>query len=273
MFEPFSRGGVGIHTGVECEVRVSPAERGQGIVFETPAGPVTARVETIDRASTRATDLRCRDGARVRTVEHLLAALAWCGVTDAKIAVDGVEIPILDGSAGPWIASLLAAGATAGPRFVGLTEPIEVELDSALARLTPLEPDGQPVYRVELRFDGAPIGPPAVEFRPMTDDFAARVAPARTFALERDIEAIRDAGLGRGGCFENALIIGDGGVLNPCGARFPDEPARHKLLDAIGDLSLLGGLPWARLEAVEPGHRVMHELVRAATDKVSGAVR
>jgi len=263
MFEPFSRGGVGVHTAAPCEVRVAPATAGHGLVFATPAGRIRAHPGSIDPASARATDL-IDDGARIRTVEHLLAALAWCGVIDATIAVDGPEIPILDGSAGPWIASLLAAGAEPGPRFVALERAVEVEIDGARARLAPIGPEREPCYRVELRFGGAPVGPTTYELNPARDDFVASVAAARTFALERDLAGIRSAGLGRGGCLDNALIIGDEGPLNPCGARFPDEPARHKLLDAIGDLSLLGGLPWASFEAFRPGHRLLHELVRKA---------
>jgi len=272
MFEPFSRRGVGVHTGVPCEVCVAPAEPGTGLVFETAAGSIPASPEAIDPDSRRATDL-LRDGARVRTVEHLLAALAWFGEGDATIAVDGPEIPVLDGSAGPWAASLLAAGATPGPRYVAVDEPIAVELEGSVARLVPIDPGDAPVFRVELRFDDAPIGPPVAELDLARDDFVAAIAPARTFVLERDVEQIRAAGLGRGGCLDNALIIGEKGPLNPCGARFADEPARHKLLDAIGDLSLLGGLPRARLEAVRPGHRVMHELVRHAAAQVGEPVR
>lgn len=273
MFEPFSRGGVGMHTGAECSVNVEPAPVGSGIRFTTPRGPVRACAERLDPASQRATDLI--DGSsRVRTVEHLLAALAWCGEVDAAIAVSGPEVPILDGSAGPWIASLLAAGAEPGPRFVAVEDPIEVAIDGASVRLDPLGPEQQPVYGVELRYDEpAPVGPCRVRFRPTVDDFTSRIAPARTFALEREVESIRSAGLGRGGCFDNALIIGEHGPLNPCGARFPDEPARHKLLDAIGDLSLLGGLPWAVIEAVRPGHELMHELVRRAAGRVTAVQR
>jgi len=272
MFEPFSRAGVGVHTGAPCEVRIEAASPGHGLVFETIDGPIPVRPETIDPDASRATDL-IYDHARIRTVEHLLAAMAWFGEADAKISPNGPEIPILDGSAGPWVASLLAAGATPGPRFVVLDEPVEVELAESLARLSPIEPDGDPLYRVELRFGDAPIGPPVCELNPACDDFISAIAPARTFALERDVAAIRSAGLGRGGCLDNALIIGEHGPRNPCGARFADEPARHKLLDAIGDLSLLGGLPWATFEAVKPGHKLMHELVRRAATHVEEAAR
>jgi UDP-3-O-[3-hydroxymyristoyl] N-acetylglucosamine deacetylase len=272
MFEPFSRTGVGMHTGEQSRVRVEPTDAGRGLVFETSAGPIPARSDTIDRESARSTDLVCR-GARIRTVEHLLAALAWCGERDATIAVDGPEIPILDGSAGPWIASLLAAGATPGPRFIGLGEPVEVEIGGSRARLDPCGPDREPVYRVELRYDDARIGPSESELRPASQDFVSAIAPARTFALEREVAEIREAGLGRGGSLGNALIIGEHGPLNPCGMRFADEPARHKLLDAIGDLSLLGGLPWAAFTAVAPGHALNHAIVRRAADLVTEAPR
>jgi UDP-3-O-[3-hydroxymyristoyl] N-acetylglucosamine deacetylase len=266
MFEPISRGGVGLHTGEECRVHLEPTPPGTGVVFVTADGSIQARPGAIDPASSRATDL-LHGAARVRTVEHLLAALAWYGEADVSIEVDGPEIPILDGSAGPWVAALLAAGATPGPRFVEITAPLDVALDRSTASLRPLESDGDPLVSIELGYDEPiPLGPSRVVFRPRTDDFTAAFSAARTFALEREVDAIRAAGLARGGSLDNALVIGENGPLNPCGCRFPDEPARHKLVDALGDLFLLGALPWAEIHAVRPGHRLLHELVRRAAE-------
>jgi UDP-3-O-[3-hydroxymyristoyl] N-acetylglucosamine deacetylase len=264
MIEPFSRRGAGVHTGASCAVRVEPAPPGTGVVFETARGALRAVAGSIDPASRRATDLR--DGSvRVRTVEHLLAALVWFGELDVTIAIDGPEIPIVDGSAAPWAASLLAAGATPGPRFVAIAEPVQVSVGESTASLTPLPPDRDPLLAVELKYEEpVAIGSPRVAFRPTADDFVSDFAPARTFALASEVDQIRAAGLGLGGSLDNAVIIGENGPLNPCGCRFPDEPGRHKLVDAIGDLSLLGGIPWAAFEAVRPGHRLLHELVRRA---------
>jgi UDP-3-O-[3-hydroxymyristoyl] N-acetylglucosamine deacetylase len=272
MFEPFSRGGVGLHTGEPCEVRLEPARAGTGVVFTTADGSVPARPDAIDPASTRATDL-VHGTTRVRTVEHLLAALAWHGELDVSCTVDGPEIPILDGSAGPWVAGLLAAGSVPNPRFVEITEPVEVELDRSTAFLRPLEPAEEPTFSVELGYDEpVPIGATQAVFHPTADDFTALYSAARTFALEREVGAIRAAGLARGASLDNALVIGENGPLNPCGCRFPDEPARHKLVDAVGDLFLLGAWPWAEVRAVRPGHRLLHELVRRAAG-FSGQVR
>jgi UDP-3-O-[3-hydroxymyristoyl] N-acetylglucosamine deacetylase len=262
-FLPFAREGVGIHTGAPCAVRAAPAEPGSGVVFATARGDVPLRPEAIAPASRRATDLAA-GRARVGTVEHLAAALAWFGVRDARVDVDGPEIPILDGSAAPWVAALAAAGAEPGPAFVRVRAPIRVEGDGAWAEMAPLPAETAPSYSVELDFGGAPIGPRAAAFRPLVDDFTTAIAPARTFALAAEVAALRAQGLARGGSLDCALVIGDGGPLNPDGMRFPDEPARHKLLDAIGDLSLLGGLPWARVVLFRPSHELNRALVAAA---------
>jgi UDP-3-O-[3-hydroxymyristoyl] N-acetylglucosamine deacetylase len=261
----FSRDGIGVHTGERGSVRVCPGAERSGIVFATARGEVALRPESIAEDSRRATDL-ARGSARVRTVEHLSAALAWFGTKDVRIEIDGPEIPILDGSAAPWVEALAAAGAVSCPAFVRFRETVRASIDASLGEIVPLAPGESPAYTVELDFGTAPIGPTRATFRPLEEDFAAAIAPARTFALVEEVEALRAQNLARGGSLDNALVIGGDGPLSPGGMRFPDEPARHKLLDAIGDLAILGGLPWARVTLVRPSHALNHALVaRAAT--------
>jgi len=261
VFAPFELDGPGVHTGAACGARVSPSPPGHGLRFATPRGEIAARVDQLDPAARRATDLA--DGAaRVRTVEHLLAALAWFGELDARVEVDGPELPILDGSAAPWCAALARAGATPGPRFFDLAEPLELTVDGSSARLVPLPRDRAPRYRVALEFDGGAAPKQDAELAPTRDDFAATIAPARTFALAAEVPALLAAGLGRGGSLDNALVLGPEGPLNPGGERLPHEAARHKLLDALGDLALLGGWPWAELSLHRPGHRLLHRVAR-----------
>jgi UDP-3-O-[3-hydroxymyristoyl] N-acetylglucosamine deacetylase len=262
-FRPFSRDGVGVHTGAHGSVRVCPGPERGGIVFATARGEIALRPEAIADDSRRATDL-ARGSARVRTVEHLAAALAWFGITDARIEMEGPEIPILDGSAAPWVQALAEAGAVPAPAFVRFREPLRVSIDASSGEIVPLAPGEPPVYTVELDFGSAPIGPSRATFRPLEDDFATAIAPARTFALVEDVDALRARDLARGGSLDNALVIGVDGPLNPGGMRFPDEPARHKLLDAIGDLAILGGLPWARVTLVRPLHALNHALAARA---------
>ena len=267
-FTPFLCDGVGVHTGERCAARVSPGPEGSGVLFATARGEIPLQPYWIAADSVRATDL-ARGEARVRTVEHLAAALAWFGVRDARIEVNGPELPILDGSAAPWVEALVCAGAAPAPAFVRVREPVRVERGRSFGELVPLEPDGSPSYAVELDFGGAPIGPSHAAFRPLDDDLRRELAPARTFALRGEVAELRARDLGRGGSLDNALVIGDGGPLNPGGMRFPNEPARHKLLDAVGDLAILGGLLWAEVTLVRPSHALHHALVAAAASRVA----
>ena len=146
---------------------------------------------------------------------------------------------------------------------------IAAEIDGARGEIAPIADGATPRLEVEVEFGDAPVGGRRARFLPLDDDFAAGLAPARTFALARDLEALRAAELGRGGDLGCALVIGDAGPLNPEGMRFPDEPARHKLLDALGDLSILGGLPWAEVRLFRPGHALNRALVARAARLVS----
>ncbi len=264
-FLPFSIEGVGVHTGDPCRASIAPATSGDGIVFVTTNGDIPAVANSIDPHSIRATNLTC-GASKVGMVEHLLAALLWYGVNDARIDVEGPEIPILDGSALPWVNALANAGARPSPRFVKIDTEAEVAHGDSVARITPSQ---EPSVNIYLQYDGIDIGSRQMTFAPMVDDFVEILAPARTFAMESEVERILASGLGRGGSLENALIIGESGPLNPGGFRFDNEPVRHKMLDVIGDLALLGGLPLARLEIVRPGHRIMHEIVRRAATRTA----
>jgi len=257
-FLPFSLEGIGIHTGRPCRTSIAPATPGNGIVFVTETGDIPAVASAIDPHSIRATNLVC-GSSKVGMVEHLLAALLWYGVNDARIDVEGPEIPILDGSALPWVTALTKAGAHPSPRYVEIDSETEVVHGDSVARLVPAKELSVNMF---LQYDEIDIGSRQMTFTPMIDDFVEILAPARTFAMESEVKQILASGLGLGGSLENALIIGKSGPLNPGGFRIDNEPVRHKMLDVIGDLTLLGGLPLARLKIVRPGHRIMHELVR-----------
>jgi UDP-3-O-[3-hydroxymyristoyl] N-acetylglucosamine deacetylase len=262
VFSPFEADGVGLHSGEPCRARVSPGPPRSGVVFATDKGDVRACVSSLAPQSSRATVLVCKE-ASVGTVEHLLAALAWFGEADARVDVQGPEIPILDGSAAPWVQRLAACGARPGPRMLPLSRAVSVALGPSRALARPLGPGEVPGVRVVFRVDGPPPREDAFSFAPRDDDFAALVAPARTFATLDEARAMLGAGLARGGSLANALVLGPDGPLNPEGTRFADEPARHKMLDALGDLFLLGGWPLARVTLSRPGHAVNHELARA----------
>jgi UDP-3-O-[3-hydroxymyristoyl] N-acetylglucosamine deacetylase len=197
--------------------------------------------------------------ATVRTVEHLLAALSGMGVDNARIEVDGPELPLLDGSALGWVEAIAQAGVVSQNRDRSLwhvTEPIWVRHGDAFVAALPAP---------ELRFSyGIDFPLPAIgnqwhSWSPSQDEFSAAIAPARTFAIAHQIEELRQHGLIKGGSLENALVCDDTGWLNPP-LRFSNEPARHKLLDLVGDLSLLGTFPQAHILAYKASHTLHTQL-------------
>ncbi len=266
MFSPFVKTGLGVHTGQHVNVSVEVGVKGQGVVFVVDGNEIKAKPEFLCPAQERATTLAVGE-TRISTVEHLLAALLAFGECDVRIEVAGQEMPILDGSAAPWVKALRDAGATPGLRFVDIKEPLTVTRGDSWVRVTPIGPNTEPSIHLVVDFLGPPPLYQTITYHPLKDDFMAQIAPARTFAFESEIADLWHAGLARGGSLENALVIGSNGPINQDGLRFSDEPVRHKLLDALGDLSLLGGLPWADIELHKPGHRLLHELLPLALPK------
>jgi UDP-3-O-[3-hydroxymyristoyl] N-acetylglucosamine deacetylase len=202
------------------------------------------------------------NGARVATVEHVMAALAGMGIDNCRVEVDGPEIPILDGSAAPFVCLVQEAGVKVqrvGKRYLVVEQPVEIRDGDKLARLEPAD-----AFSVEFTAD---FGHPLItnqSFRVVLSDrtFDREVARARTFCFRRDIERMQAMGLAKGGSLENAIVVDEFSILNPEGLRFPDEFARHKVLDAIGDLALFGMPVLGALTAVKSGHAMNQALVR-----------
>ncbi|MBW4470767.1 MAG: UDP-3-O-acyl-N-acetylglucosamine deacetylase [Stenomitos rutilans HA7619-LM2] len=265
----FVRSGIGLHTGASVQVRVLPATVGQGRYFvrvDQPGTPVIkAQIATV-RPTQLSTEL-AQGEATVRTVEHLLAALAALGVDNARIEINGPEVPLLDGSAKDWAEAIVQVGTVpqSEPRSVwALPEPLCVQEGDAfvIAR-----PSSELRFTYGIDFDLSAIGnqwhswsPDAMREESLT--FAAVIAPARTFGLAHQIEALRDRGLIKGGSLDNALVCGSEGWLNPP-LRFLNEPVRHKLLDLVGDLSLLGNFPVAHFLAYKASHHLHTQLARS----------
>ncbi len=254
--------GVGLHSGKPATLTLAPAPADAGISFvRMDLGvEIPARHEFVVD-TTLSTNL-AKDGARVHTVEHVLAALLGTGIDACRVEVDGPEIPILDGSAAPFVALVREAGVQplrAGKRFLVIDEPVEIRDGDKVARLDPA--DG---FSVEFTAD---FGHPLITnqaFRVDVTDrvFEREVARARTFCFRRDIERMQAAGLAKGGSLANAIVVDEFSILNPEGLRFPDEFARHKVLDAIGDLALLGLPVVGALTAVKSGHGLNQALVK-----------
>jgi len=245
--------GIGLHSGKPVRLVLRPAAPEHGIrFFRADVGvEIPATLEHLARLD-HATTLS-RNGVSIDTVEHLLSALGSLGVDDARIEVDGPEVPVLDGSAAPFVILIHEAGLRPLPaprRYLKVLKPVEIVRGSKRARLAPAEH-----LRVSytIGFDHPLLRHQTYSLRVTPESFAEEVAPARTFGFLRDVEAMRRAGLALGGSLDNAVVIGESGVLNNK-LRFEDEFVRHKILDALGDLSLVAHPVVGHLEVVKGGH-------------------
>lgn len=260
----FTCSGVGLHTGASVQVRVLPAEPGQGRVFQRTdllQSPIIPADIAAVQQTMLSTELVAGE-AKVRTVEHLLAALVGMGVDNAWIEIDGAEVPLLDGSAKEWAEAIAMAGITpqAAPRHAWVvSEPVWIREGDAFVAALPA-PELRFTYGID--FDLPAIGNQWHSWAPGQEPFASAIAAARTFGLAHQIEYLRAQGLIKGGSLDNALVCGSDGWINPP-LRFENEPARHKLLDLVGDLSLLGSIPTAHFVAYKASHTLHTQLARS----------
>ncbi|MBI5781942.1 MAG: UDP-3-O-acyl-N-acetylglucosamine deacetylase [Rhodocyclales bacterium] len=259
--------GVGLHSGEKVQLWLRPAAPDSGIVFHRvdldPPVSIPASPEAV-RETRLCTGLE-RDGVRIATVEHLMSALAGLGIDNVHVDVDGPEIPIMDGSAAPFVMMMLEAGieAQAAPRrFLRVLKPVEVREGDKWVRLEPYLG-----FRLEfsIAFEHPAIR--ASQTRAVVDlsehAYPRFVARARTFGFVHEVELLRELGLAQGGSLDNAIVLDEYRILNPEGLRFPDEFVRHKILDAIGDLYLAGHPLLARYVAHKSGHALNNQLLRA----------
>lgn len=263
-----SLGGVGLHSGRPCRAAILPAPPGSGRRIGTPdAPPVPLEPHLADPASRRCTTLRLPGGS-VSTVEHLLAAVAGLGLLDLTVVVEGPEAPLLDGSALPWAKALWAASEpTEAPPNAAPPVPFGLRVERSSYRVTP---DDRFRARVDYTGPTRRPGGQRVWWEGGGEEFATRVAGARTFATAADAAALRAEGRALGGTAETAVLFGPEGPLGGP-LRFPDEPARHKLLDLIGDLATLGRLPPVRIEATAPSHAANAVLARRLAGALGAA--
>lgn len=262
---PVSLEGVGLHTGCPIRVRILPAPAGSGIRFVRvdlePEVEIPARSAFV--VDTRLATVLGAPGAEVSTVEHCLAALASQGVDNARIEVDGPELPILDGSALPYVEALGRVGLRpqqARRRLLRVEKPIRVTDGDRFSILRPAT-GFRVTYTID--FQGRFPGPQHFFLDVTPRSFAAELAPARTFGFLDEVEYLRRNGKARGGSLGNAVVLHEGEVLNPEGLRMPDELVRHKILDAVGDLSLLGFPVQGHLIVHKGGHALHDLLVKA----------
>lgn len=258
--------GVGVHTGDRVRLAVRPAPVGTGIVFvRTDIKDRDNRIPVSGEAVVDArlnTMIENAAGVRLSTIEHLMAAFSALGVSNAVVEVDGPELPILDGSALQFVQLLDRAGfrpQEAPVRYIEILEPIRVQEGDKSATLLPCD---RYEMRFEIDFPTPVIGNQVVDFVVDEQTFRDEIMAARTFGFAHEVEALRKAGLARGGSLENAVVIDGDQILNPGGLRMEREFVKHKALDAIGDLYVLGAPLLGRYEGVKAGHAINNLLVR-----------
>jgi UDP-3-O-[3-hydroxymyristoyl] N-acetylglucosamine deacetylase len=268
---PIGCTGIGLHSGARISLRLLPGTADSGIVFrrtDLAGGPVEipARFDhVVDTRLNTTLGLPGRPGAAVGTVEHVMAALAGMGVDNAVVELDGGEVPVMDGSSASFVFLIECAGLVAQDaprRVVEVLRPVRVEDGEAFVTLLPATGRGL-TLEAEIDFPAAAVRRQGRSIRLSAQAFKADLAAARTFGFAEEVEALRAAGLARGGSLDNAVVVSGARVLNEGGLRFADEFIRHKLLDMVGDLALAGLALNARVVARRPGHRLNNAVLRA----------
>ena len=258
--------GVGLHSGAPARMALRPAPAGHGIVFVRTDLPGSQPIPALWNAvvpSQLCTLLKGADGATVSTIEHIMAALAGTGVHNARIELDGPEVPILDGSSAAFVSGILGAGLAeqAAPlRAIRVLKPVEVREGEAYARLVPAD---HLEMEFAIDFTDAAIGAQKKRLDLANGAFVRELMDSRTFCRRADVETMQSNGLALGGTYFNAVVFDGDRVLSPGGLRHVDEPVRHKMLDAVGDLALAGAPLLARYVGNRSGHGMTNRLLRA----------
>ncbi len=259
---PVEVSGIGLHSGVPVHLRIAPAPPSTGIVFvrtDLDRFAVAARWDHVARVS-YATSLM-RQGVLISTTEHLLSVFYSMGIDNAYVEIDNLEVPILDGSGLPFVRMLEEAGQKNYRRlrrYLRIRRPVMVEDRGKRISILPADS-----FRLtcEINFPHPLVGAQAIELEVTPERYATAIAPARTFGFERELGQLRDMGLIRGATLENAVCFNDDGVMNPGGLRFANECCRHKALDLIGDLALIGKPLLGHVVAERAGHAMHAALV------------
>jgi len=261
--------GVALHAGTPATLRVRPAAADTGIVIERidlPLPRAARRVRVAVDAlieTPLCTRIGNGHGVTVSTIEHLMAALSGCGIHNALVTLDGPEVPILDGSARPFVEGFLRAGIRRLPApltAIRVIRPVEVTMGAARARF---DPAPELSIAFEIDFPDPAIGHQQLDLSLRNGTFVRELCDSRTFCRQSDVEAMRAQGLARGGTYDNAVVVAGARVLTPGGLRHPDEPVRHKMLDALGDLAVAGAPILGRYTGHRAGHTLTGRLLRA----------
>jgi UDP-3-O-[3-hydroxymyristoyl] N-acetylglucosamine deacetylase len=259
--------GTGLHSGMPVRLRLRPAAADAGLQFHRIDYPKRQQVIKVSPENwveaNLCTVLENRHGVRVSTVEHLLAALHGCGIHNAIIEIDGPEVPILDGSSDPFVRLILDAGIKqlhVPLQVLRVLRPVSVENNGASARLLPSD---QLEIDFQIDFADPAIGYQRKHLNMHNGTFLRELSNCRTFCMRKDVETMQSHGLALGGSLENAVVFHEGEILSPGGLRRPDEPVRHKILDAMGDLYVAGYPIIGRYEGVRAGHALTGRVLQA----------
>ncbi|ALJ82356.1 UDP-3-O-acyl-N-acetylglucosamine deacetylase [Ketogulonicigenium vulgare] len=265
--QPATFTGVGLHSGQQVSLTVLPAGADHGIVFRrTDAAGGGAVIPALWNHAVQTplcTQLEDAAGHTISTIEHVMAALAGCGIHNAMIEIDGAEVPILDGSSRPFVMGFLRAGIAqlrAPIRAIEILHEVSVTHNGATARLSPAT---SMQIDFEIDFPDAAIGHQSMLLNMSRDAFQRELADARTFCRLSDVEDMRTHGLALGGTMENAVVVDGDRIVTPGGLRYADEPVRHKMLDALGDLYTAGAPIIGRYTGLKAGHALTNRLLRA----------
>ena len=258
--------GISLHGGDNVALTLRPAEANTGIVFRRTDIPESREIlaswkNVID--TRMCTTISNKAGVTVSTIEHLMSALAGCGVDNVYIDLNGPEVPVMDGSAQPFVFLIECAGLMeqdAYRRIIEILKPVRVEIGDKMAELTPSRTFS---VTFEIDFDNEIVANQTISVNMVNGNFKKEVARARTFGFMHEIKKLRAAGLGLGGSLDNAVIVAGNKILNEDGLRYNDEFVRHKVLDAVGDLYTAGGFLRGSYKGVRSGHALTNKLLRA----------
>jgi UDP-3-O-[3-hydroxymyristoyl] N-acetylglucosamine deacetylase len=262
IVRPVETSGIGLHSGVPVRIRIVPAPPSTGVVFlrtDLQHFPIPASYKHVAKVS-YATSLM-RQGVLISTTEHLLSSLYSLGIDNAFIEIDNLEVPILDGSSRPFVSLIQSAGIRTfrrRRRYLRIVRPVSIEGNGK--RITIL-PSDRFMLSCDVFFDHPLVGRQRLEFEVTPDHYASDIAPARTFGFEHELNQMRDMGLIRGATLDSAVCFTRDSVMNPGGLRFPNECCRHKALDLIGDLALIGRPLLGQVIAERAGHAMHVALV------------
>lgn len=261
--KPLTISGIGLHTGRQITMILRPAEPDSGIIFHCSDGERRVSIPAVSAnvVDTRLATVIGKDGMSVSTIEHLMAALSACGIDNLHIDIDGPEVPVMDGSAAPFVALLQETGNRVQEKrrkYLAIRKPITLVDGEKRVSIIPSR-----FFRItfDIAFDHPCIGLQHRAIKVNTESFRKEIAPARTFGFLHEVEYLKANGLALGGSLDNAVVIGEEGILNPDGVRFEDECVRHKILDAVGDFSLLGHRVLGHVKAYKAGHDINHQMV------------